>query len=145
MKKTILLLAFFTLVSCKNNTEENESIETKTVKIGSIEWMSSNLNTTEFQNGDEIYEAKNSEDWINAGKEERPAWCYYKFDSSNEKLYGKLYNWYAANDSKGIASKGWHVATNGEWKELSQVNQKNYAGNPKTLYLNEIKKVVDAY
>jgi len=139
MKKTTLLLVFFTLISCKNNTGENESLETNTVKIGGLEWISSNLNTNKFQNGDEIYEAKNSEDWINAGNEERPAWCYYKFDSSNEKLYGKLYNWYAANDSRGLAPMGWHVATNGEWKELSNINGEYHNKKSSSMYLDEIK------
>ncbi len=128
-----------TKVSTDNNTENIENIEISTVKIGGVEWTTCNLNTNKFQNGDLIFEAKNAEDWINAGKEERPAWCYYAFDSLNEKKYGKLYNWYAANDPKGLAPKGWHVATNGEWKELSQANQKKLRENSNIKYLDEIK------
>jgi hypothetical protein len=124
MKKTILLLVFFTLISCKKNTEQNESLETNTAKIGSLEWMSSNLNTNKFQNGDEIYEAKNSEDWINAGNQHKPAWCYYNNDVKNEHL-GKIYNWYAVNDKRGLAPKGWHIPSRVEWldKKLNSQNE----------------------
>ena len=37
--------------------------------------------------------------------------------------YGKLYNWYAVNDSKNIAANGWHVPTFAEWQVL-----RNYTG-----------------
>jgi uncharacterized protein (TIGR02145 family) len=34
------------------------------------------------------------------------------------KIYGKLYNWYAVNDPRGLAPEGWHVPTDEEWKQL---------------------------
>jgi uncharacterized protein (TIGR02145 family) len=49
---------------------------------------------------------------LNSGK---PAWCYYDNDPANGSKYGKLYNWYAINDSRGIAPKGWHVPSDTEW------------------------------
>lgn len=61
------------------------------VKIGNQLWMTANLNVSQFNNGDSIKEAKSNEDWINAGKNFEPAWCYYYNDPSNSK-YGKLYN-----------------------------------------------------
>ena len=33
--------------------------------------------------------------------------------------YGKLYNWYAVNDPRGLAPAGWHVASDAEWTELT--------------------------
>ena len=39
-------------------------------------------------------------------------------DSTNEDKYGKLYNWYAVNDPRGIAPKGWHVPSDAEWQTL---------------------------
>jgi uncharacterized protein (TIGR02145 family) len=62
-------------------------------------------------------------DWIKAGKNKQPAWCYYDFDPFEGSKYGKLYNWYAVNDARGIAPKGWHIPSHNEWVTL-----KNYIG-----------------
>ncbi|NBO46774.1 MAG: hypothetical protein EBU85_07210, partial [Actinobacteria bacterium] len=32
--------------------------------------------------------------------------------------YGKLYNWYAVNDSRGLCPTGWHVSTDSEWNVM---------------------------
>jgi uncharacterized protein (TIGR02145 family) len=87
----------------------------KTVKIGEQVWMAENLNVDRFMNGDIISHAKTNEEWIQAGNEKKPAWCYYNNDTNNGFTYGKLYNWYAVNDSRGLAPAGWHVSTNSEW------------------------------
>ncbi|MBN1185846.1 MAG: fibrobacter succinogenes major paralogous domain-containing protein [Bacteroidales bacterium] len=88
------------------------------VKIGTQFWTAKNLNVSTFRNGDQIYEAQSAEAWITAGKEERSAWCNYENDPENGKVYGKLYNWYAVNDPRGLAPKGWHVPTDAEWQTL---------------------------
>ena len=89
-----------------------------TVEIGEQEWMVENLNVNTFKNGDLIPEAKTRESWENAGKKGQPAWCYYENNPSNEDNYGKLYNWYAVNDKRGISPKGWHVPSDDEWQIL---------------------------
>ncbi|MGG7036199.1 MAG: fibrobacter succinogenes major paralogous domain-containing protein, partial [Flavobacterium sp.] len=33
--------------------------------------------------------------------------------------YGKLYNWYALNDPRGLAPIGWHISNDEEWIELT--------------------------
>jgi uncharacterized protein (TIGR02145 family) len=91
----------------------------KEVKIGSQTWMSKNLNVNKFRNGDVIREAKTQEEWDNAGKAQKPIWCYYKFDRKNELKYGKLYNWYAVNDKRGLAPIGWRVSSDRDWTLLS--------------------------
>lgn len=88
------------------------------VQIGNQMWMNTNLNVDKFQNGDPIPQSKTTEDWINAGKNEQPAWCYYNNDPANGKKYGKLYNQYAVNDPRGLSPKGWHIANREEWEEL---------------------------
>ena len=90
----------------------------RTVKIGGQEWMTKNLNVSTFRNGDVIPEAKTIDDWLKAGAEGKPAWCYYENDPANGEKYGKLYNWHAVNDSRQLAPKGWHVPTNDEWQTL---------------------------
>ena len=47
-----------------------------------------------------------------------PAWCYYGYKTENEKKYGKLYNWFAVNDSRGLAPEGFKIATLSDWSEL---------------------------
>jgi len=90
-----------------------------TVKIGDQVWMVENLNVDNFRNGDPIPEAKTKEEWRLAGENKQPAWCYYDNDPSNGTKYGKLYNWYAVNDSRGLAPQGLHIPTETEWTELS--------------------------
>lgn len=89
------------------------------VKIGKQTWSAENLDADNFRNGDPIPEAKTIEDWKKAGVEGKPAWCYYDNDPANGKKYGRLYNWYAVNDPRGLAPKGCHIPTDEEWKALS--------------------------
>ena len=72
-----------------------------------------------FQNGDKIQEAKTDSEWEKAGKNKEPAWCYYDNNSSNGKKYGKLYNFYAVNDPRGLAPNGWHIPSDAEWTVLT--------------------------
>lgn len=88
------------------------------IQIGEQVWMQKNLDVDHFQNGDNIPEAKTLEEWIEACKSEQPVWCYYGFKKKSK--YGKLYNWYAVNDPRGLAPKGWEIPGNEEWDELVQ-------------------------
>ncbi|MGM0579274.1 MAG: FISUMP domain-containing protein [Bacteroidota bacterium] len=90
------------------------------VTIGDQEWTLKNLSVSLFQNGDSIPHVKSVEEWEKAGKEGTPAWCYYENDPANGALYGKLYNWHAVVDTRGIAPEGWHVPSFEEWKELRE-------------------------
>ena len=93
--------------------------------IGEQIWTISNLNVSKFQNGDPIYEAKTKAQWNKASEDKKPAWCYYQNNGQNGVIYGKLYNWYAVNDPRGLAPKGWHIPTSNEWKELFSFLQKD--------------------
>ncbi|HLF33663.1 MAG TPA: fibrobacter succinogenes major paralogous domain-containing protein, partial [Cyclobacteriaceae bacterium] len=98
---------------------EGETLNIKSAKIGSQVWMSENLDVSRFRNGDEIPELENGDEWESAGRESRPAWCYYNNDPEYGKKFGKLYNWHAVNDPRGLAPEGWHIPTNDEWAELN--------------------------
>ena len=93
-------------------------IRFNSVKIGNQIWMTENLNLDRFRNGDIIPEAKTAEEWVAAGNAKRPAWCYYDNDPKNGDKYGKLYNCYAVNDTRGLAPAGWHVPDDLEWPLL---------------------------
>jgi uncharacterized protein (TIGR02145 family) len=88
------------------------------VKIGSQIWTTKNLDVSTFRNGEAIPEAKNAEEWKKAGENKTAAFCNYDFDSEIGKVYGKLYNWYAVNDPRGLAPKGYHIPTDTEWTIL---------------------------
>ena len=111
--------------ACSDKTPPKIVKEPKTpdtiskVVIGTQTWMTYNLDVTNFRNGEEIPEAKSQEEWIAAGEKQQAAWCYCVNDPKNGTKYGKLYNWYAANDARGLAPMGWHVPTDQEWTVLS--------------------------
>ncbi len=120
-RASVITVILFVLCNCGINAQsfrDNNGIEYKTSKLGPQEWISSNLNTSKFQNGDIIPEAKTLEEWVKAGSEKKPAWCYFENDPENGKKYGKLYNWYAISDPRGLAPKGWHVAINADWMTM---------------------------
>ena len=96
----------------------DEKIIGDSVIIGDQEWQTKNLDIDRFRNGDPIPHARTDEEWRAAGEREEPAWCHYNNDAENGKIYGKLYNWYAVNDARGLAPEGWHIPTDGEWTIL---------------------------
>lgn len=93
-------------------------VSVASVAIGKQVWMMENLNVVHFRNGDPIPEARTDEEWIRANESKEPVWCYYENNSSRGLLYGKLYNWYAVHDSRGLAPIGWHIPSNEEWSAL---------------------------
>ncbi len=101
----LLTMAFLLLLVISYSFNQTKT----TVKIGTQEWMIENLKVSTFRNGDAIPEAKTAREWEEAGKKGTPVWCYYENDPENGKIYGKLYNWFALNDSRKIAPEGWHV------------------------------------
>ena len=90
----------------------------ETVKISQQIWMVKNMDVSVFRNGDPIPEAQTHEMWEEFTAQRKPAWCYYEMDSTNAGKIGKLYNWYAVNDPRGIAPDGWHVPSDDEWHTL---------------------------
>lgn len=90
----------------------------ESVVIGNQEWMQKNLDVAYYRNGDTIYHAESNADWQYAGENGIGAWCYYNNDPDNGDIYGKLYNWYAVNDERGLAPEGWRVPSDDDWKEL---------------------------
>ena len=90
----------------------------ESVRIGNQEWMTRNLDVDRFRNGDLVTHIESDEDWEKAGQNKQPAWCYYDNDPENGKKYGKLYNWFAVNDPRGLAPEGWHVPSDDELTSL---------------------------
>ena len=102
----------------KEISTNNPQKEMEVVKIGNQTWMGKDLDVEFFSNGDQISQVINAEEWIRKGENEEPAWCYYDNDPSNGKKFGKLYNWFAINDSRGLAPKGWRIPSKNDWNIL---------------------------
>jgi uncharacterized protein (TIGR02145 family) len=101
------------LVMSKSHAQE-------TVNIGTQVWMTENLNVDKFRNGDSIPQAKTNEEWMAANRNKQPAWCYLGNSPTFGAKYGKLYNWYAVNDARGLAPSGYHVPSKEEWTILEK-------------------------
>lgn len=134
-----LLLGLAVVAFGQDDTKTKEPSKTpssdyKTVLIGSQEWMAENLDVSTFRNGDVIPEVKTPEEWLQLYFTASAAWCYYNNDPKNGEKYGKLYNWYAVNDPRGLAPVGWHVPTDKEWQTLI-----NSCGGMSKAF-NELKK-----
>jgi uncharacterized protein (TIGR02145 family) len=78
-------------------------------------WMKRNLGVVTYNNGDTIPQITDAAEWVSATT---GAWCYYNNDSTTEAVYGKLYNYPAVSDPRGLAPTGWHVPNNLEWQQL---------------------------
>jgi len=87
----------------------------QTVTIGTQVWMAENLKVMHYRNGDPIPNVTDQTEWngLSTG-----AYCNYGNDEHNVATYGRLYNWFAVDDSRNITPEGWHVATNAEWTTL---------------------------
>lgn len=88
------------------------------IEIGEQVWMIQNLSVEKFRNGDTIREVSSKQEWLKSGEQNEPAFCYYKNLQSNGRQYGKLYNWYAVNDPRGLAPQGWKIPSQKDWEIL---------------------------
>ena len=86
------------------------------VVLNGKEWMNKNLEVSTYRNGDVIPQVTDLTQWVTSTT---GAWCYYENDTANGPIYGKLYNWYAVHDSRGLAPAGWHIPTDTEWSDLA--------------------------
>lgn len=89
-----------------------------TVRIGEQWWMALNLKVTRYRNGEAIPNVTDADEW---GNLTTGAYCNYDNDESYVNKFGRLYNWYAVDDDRGIAPVDWHVPTDEEWKQLEMV------------------------
>jgi uncharacterized protein (TIGR02145 family) len=118
------------LTDCSTNIETSSNIESESqaciipcpdcvahdVTIGTQIWTGCNLDVATYRNGDPIPEVTDPTAWaaLTTG-----GWCWHNNDSLNGTTYGKLYNWYAVTDIRGLAPIGYHVPTNAEWIVLT--------------------------
>jgi len=97
----------------------------KTVKIGDQWWMAKNLRVSRYRNGDKIPTDLSNSEWEDADYGASAIYLHSQIEGLNsaeevEAAYGKLYNWYAVDDDRGLCPEGWHVPSREEWTELTE-------------------------
>jgi uncharacterized protein (TIGR02145 family) len=98
----------------------------KTIVIGTQEWMAENLKTSKYRNGDSI--------GISFDGDYTDGRCaIYDEELTNACPFGRLYNWYACDDPRGLCPVGWHIPSDAEWSVLANTLDPNaideYFGN----------------
>ncbi len=126
MKNVILIMIIVLLGGCSKGEDSPETPPSNitdidgnvynVVVIGNQTWMKSNLNVSKYQDGTSIPEVTDPVEWA---KLTTGAWCYYDNDPANGEVYGKLYNWYAVNNKKGLAPAGYQIPTDEQWTTLT--------------------------
>ena len=102
-----------------------------TVLIGEQCWFAENLRSENYLNGDAIHSNLSDSEWSYTtsgavtvfGESSSPCEAYSPDGEACEEEwslneYGRLYNWHAVDDSRGLCPSGWHVPTDGEWMIL---------------------------
>lgn len=128
MKKSLFLLLFTLFSLFKLNAQTVTDIDGNvygTVVLGSQEWMTSNLKSLHFSNGDVIPHNFSPSAW--SGLNQSSGADYYNNDPVAGATYGVLYNWAAASNINNVCPTGWHVPSNQEWTTLI-----NFAGGSAT-------------
>ena len=110
------LYAELSIVSCKGVITDVDGNQYNTIKFGTQCWTQSDLKVSKYRNGDNIPTGLSDAQW---GSTTSGAYAMYNNDAANDALYGKLYNWYAVNDARGLCPTGWHVPSDGEWTTLT--------------------------
>jgi uncharacterized protein (TIGR02145 family) len=97
-------------------TSNTNTTSLPNITIGSQVWTTQNLSEARYRNGDIIPQVTVASQWnsLTTG-----AWCWYNNDSATyAATYGRLYNWYAVNDARGLAPQGYHIPSDAEWNKL---------------------------
>jgi uncharacterized protein (TIGR02145 family) len=84
------------------------------IKIGEQYWTVENMKTTKYNDGTDIPKV-NLIYWYRSAV---PAYCFYRDDSTNNRIYGALYNFYVV-ESGMLCPTGWHVPSDSEWSILT--------------------------
>ena len=91
---------------------EYQGYDYETVQIGEQCWFAENLRSENYENGEAIPVGLNDNLWVSTSS---GAVAVYEENPSNVEVYGRLYNWFAVDDARGLCPSGWNVPTDGEW------------------------------
>ena len=138
MKPKYLLLVYLLLLILEVRVLQSQETNTvtdidknvyQTIKIGNQWWMAENLKVLKYRNGDTIPQVGEDLEW---SKLTTGGWAYYDNDPSNDDKYGKLYNWFTVDDSRGLCPEGWRIPDDKDWATLIQYLGENAGGKMKS-------------
>ncbi|MBL7983866.1 MAG: fibrobacter succinogenes major paralogous domain-containing protein [Flavobacteriales bacterium] len=121
MKSTAVLPFLVLAIGCSRSPDAASGSDgrtastTTTTVICDQHWTTRNLDVATYRNGDPIPQVTDTAAWR---KLTTGACCWYNNDSATYHRYGRLYNWYAVNDPRGLAPEGWHVLTDADWEAM---------------------------
>lgn len=95
----------------ETNSNSETSISIPTIKIGKQDWMTADLSSTNYNNGDPINEAKSEKQWKDFGN--KKIGCYRKLRNGTF-----VYNKFAVNDERGIIPNGFILPTYDQFNQL---------------------------
>lgn len=87
------------------------------VQIGDRCWTARNLSTGHYANGDSIPTGLTGTEWEGLAS---GACTVYGALPVNETTYGRLYNWFAMVDFRGLCPEGWHASSDEDWLAMEQ-------------------------
>jgi uncharacterized protein (TIGR02145 family) len=116
-RESCLAIDVFNSTASYGSLTDQDGYKYKTIIIGEQEWMAENLNTSLYRNGDSILTGLSDYSWqYNTSG----SWEYYNNDSTLTCPYGKLYNWFACTDSRGLCPAGWRMPSSADMNSLIQ-------------------------
>ena len=115
IKNPVLNLPDLTFSKLKDTVVDIDGNTYQTLALGGQVWTDRNLLVTHYSNGDAIKEVAENVAWA---KTVQGANCIYMNDTGSISASGRLYNWNAVADSRGLCPKGWHVPSISEWTSL---------------------------
>ena len=124
MKKLIVLILLPISILCQVTDIDNNTYQTTV--INGTEWMAENLRVKRFNDGQVIPNVTSDNLW---GSLTTPAYCFPLNDSTNDLIYGKIYNNYVASNQSNICPVGWRIPTIYEIQELINYVDSIYPNN----------------
>lgn len=109
-----------TFTTYSNTVTDVDGNVYKTATIGDQTWMAENLKTSRYNNYSSITQITSKTDWKDNTE---GGFCYYDFNSSNNSVYGKLYNGIAVQNGNNVCPSGWHVPSKSDWQILANTLQ----------------------
>lgn len=114
---SLLVSLSFGLIYGQETVTDQDGNVYPVIEIAGTEWMGENLRAATYRNGDPITHGAALELWQSSSE---GLWVNYDNDDSNDLIYGKLYNWYAVADNRGICPVGWRIPTHEDWDIFTQ-------------------------